>query len=259
MSALIGLSLGTATGISLAIFSTPANASISLNDLNQVHFIGNEAPVSASTRSDASTSANTGVSHSVTNQAQQTTPTETLASASQPGIGASDETGTRTASGDSSTIARVKTEHSPATENSSPAKIPTVDDDEAPIHPAAPAERLPLKRPVAHPVTKPPRVVLAGDSIDESAIVEEAAVSLDGDAKPAVFYSEGDLTIVDFDSAKGTIETIDGKTFVLGLTISSADATGWEDYRSNVHYRCSQDGSCTLTRSGVVAPNARMI
>jgi hypothetical protein len=257
MSALIGISLGSATGISLAIFSTPASASISMNDLQQVHFIGNETPVSASTRTSATS--NPTASPNPTANAQTGSPAQNTADASEGSTGTSNTGSTRNAADDTSTIPPAKVEHSPATENSR-TKIPVVDDDEAPIHSATPAERLPLKRPVAHPLTKPPRVVLASDGLSESAAtIDEASTSLDGDARPAVFYSEGDLTITDYNAANGTIETIDGRTFVLGLTVSTADATGWEDYRSSIHYRCSQDGSCTLTRSGVVAPNARLI
>jgi hypothetical protein len=256
MSALIGLSLGAATGLSLAMVSTPASASIAVNDLSQVRFIGNETPVSASTRSSGSSSPSS--SQSTSANAQPHATSQAVATASQPGTGESNGGSAQPAADDTSTNRAGKAEHSPAT-GSSPAKIPAVDENEAPLHPAAPAEALPSRRPVAHPVTKSPRVVLASEQVDESTSIEDESASLDGEGKPPTFYSEGDLTIADYDAANGTIQTLDGKTFVLGLTISSADATGWEDYRSSIHYRCSQEGSCTLTRSGVVAPNARMI
>ncbi|HZP05970.1 MAG TPA: hypothetical protein VFB43_13800 [Terracidiphilus sp.] len=86
-----------------------------------------------------------------------------------------------------------------------------------------------------------------------------APISLDSGAKPQVFYSEGDVTVADYNAAGDTIETVDGKTFVVGATVSASTATSWDDYRANVHYRCDQNGHCTLSRNGVIALNARQI
>ncbi|HVN93657.1 MAG TPA: hypothetical protein VMT38_08175 [Terracidiphilus sp.] len=83
-------------------------------------------------------------------------------------------------------------------------------------------------------------------------------LSMDAPA-PAKLYTEGDLTVEDFNASTGTVETSDGKTFVLGTTVASANAATWESYRSEVHYRCDQNGSCMLMRAGVVAPDARLI
>ncbi|HEY1803299.1 MAG TPA: hypothetical protein VGG45_02355 [Terracidiphilus sp.] len=76
---------------------------------------------------------------------------------------------------------------------------------------------------------------------------------------PASLYTEGELTVSEFNASTGTIETSDGKTFVLGTTVAAGNATSWETYRSDLHYRCDQNGSCVLMRAGVVAPNARLI
>lgn len=85
-------------------------------------------------------------------------------------------------------------------------------------------------------------------------------VSLDDVVGPVtVFYSEGDVTVVDYDATLDTILTNDGRTFVLGPTVAMSSAASWNDYRDNVHYRCDQGGKCTLTRSGVVALNAKLI
>ncbi len=84
-------------------------------------------------------------------------------------------------------------------------------------------------------------------------------VSLDSGFKPQVFYSEGDATVASYDAAGDTIQTDDGRTFVVGATVSVSTAASWEDYRANVHYRCDQGGKCTLTRAGVIALNARLI
>jgi hypothetical protein len=72
------------------------------------------------------------------------------------------------------------------------------------------------------------------------------------------FVIEGDVTVVDFDASAGTIETHEGKRFVIGTKMAQNNAIPWEDYRSNLHYRCDQAGSCTLMRAGVVVPNARL-
>jgi hypothetical protein len=77
--------------------------------------------------------------------------------------------------------------------------------------------------------------------------------------KPSGVYTEGDFTVADYDAKVGTIQSSDGRTFVVGITIAASNASSWGDYRSNVHYRCSQTGSCTLSGPGVVAPNARLI
>lgn len=89
----------------------------------------------------------------------------------------------------------------------------------------------------------------------------DAPVNLDGGMKPQpqVFYSEGDITVADYNAARDTIVTEDGRTFVIGTTVSVSTATSWDDYRANVHYRCDQNGNCSLTRTGVIALNARMI
>jgi hypothetical protein len=89
----------------------------------------------------------------------------------------------------------------------------------------------------------------------------DAPLNLDGGTKPQVqvFYSEGDISVADYNATRDTIETEDGRTFVIGPTVSVSTATSWDDYRANVHYRCDQNGNCSLSRTGVIALNARMI
>lgn len=76
---------------------------------------------------------------------------------------------------------------------------------------------------------------------------------------PANLYTEGVLTVTDYSASTGEIQTSDGKTFALGTTVAAGNATSWESYRSDVHYRCDQNGSCVLMRAGVVAPSAKLI
>jgi hypothetical protein len=88
--------------------------------------------------------------------------------------------------------------------------------------------------------------------------LKAAQWSLDAPS-PANIYTEGNLTVSEYDATTGTVETSDGRTFVLGTTVASSTAASWETYRSGVHYRCDQNGSCVLMRAGVVAPDARLI
>lgn len=82
--------------------------------------------------------------------------------------------------------------------------------------------------------------------------------SLDTPAS-ASLYTEGELTVSDYNASTRTVQTSDGKAFVLGTTVAAGNATSWETYRSDLHYRCDQNGSCVLMRAGVVAPDARLI
>jgi hypothetical protein len=91
------------------------------------------------------------------------------------------------------------------------------------------------------------------------AVAAAQPLGADSGLKSQVFYSEGDATVTSYDAAGDTIATDDGRTFVIGTTVSVSSATSWDDYRANVHYRCDQNGNCTLTRSGVIALNAKLI
>jgi hypothetical protein len=73
------------------------------------------------------------------------------------------------------------------------------------------------------------------------------------------FFSEGDATVADFDASKGTIETYEGRTFVLGATAAASAPESLQDSGSSVHYRCDQSGSCTLSQAGQIMQNVRMM
>ncbi len=90
-------------------------------------------------------------------------------------------------------------------------------------------------------------------------IEADEPLNLKDEIKSSNFYIEGDLNVVDYDATAGTIETSDGRTFVVGITVAASNAAPWDEYRSNLHYRCSRTGSCALSRAGAVAPNARLI
>jgi hypothetical protein len=137
-----------------------------------------------------------------------------------------------------------------------PGKNPTAEKDLS--LPVAPNEAQPRKRP-AHPVRVQPRTVLASaPEVIPPPMDDEQLVSA-GETKSPGFYSEGDLTVADYNATAGTIQTTDGRTFVLGTTVQASNSTSWDDVNSSVHYRCDQEGSCTLERAGAVAPNAKVI
>jgi len=69
---------------------------------------------------------------------------------------------------------------------------------------------------------------------------------------PFVLAMEGDATVASYDVAAGTIGTYEGNTFVLDKTGNSS-AIPWEDFPFNVHYRCDQNGNCTMIRHGATA------
>jgi len=73
------------------------------------------------------------------------------------------------------------------------------------------------------------------------------------------FLSEGDFTVADFDASTGRIESYQGTTFVLGATTAASAAASLEDSGTSVHYRCDQNGSCTLYRAGLVMQNVRLM
>ena len=115
-----------------------------------------------------------------------------------------------------------------------------------------------VARPVAVSVAQPVQHGLASSAAAPTDL-DTAQSGLDAAAKPAALYTEGDLTVADFDATDGTLQSSDGRTFVLGTTVAASYAASWDSYHSLVHYRCDQAGSCVLMRAGAVAPNARLI
>lgn len=108
------------------------------------------------------------------------------------------------------------------------------------------------------PATKPERHEASAAQSAVPSLMNSAQWSLDA-APQASLYTEGYLTVSDYDASTGTVQTSDGRTFVLGTTVAAGNATSWETYRSDIRYRCDENGSCVLMRAGVVAPNARLI
>ncbi len=73
------------------------------------------------------------------------------------------------------------------------------------------------------------------------------------------FFSEGDVTVADFNAITGTIESYEGRTFVIGASAAASAAASLEDSGSSIHYRCDQSGNCTLMRAGLIMQNVKLL
>jgi hypothetical protein len=71
------------------------------------------------------------------------------------------------------------------------------------------------------------------------------------------FSIEADDAIVDYDAAKGIIQTKYGKTFFVKKSAEVIDSR-WQDYPVSIHYKCDRSLTCTLMHSGAGALRARM-
>jgi hypothetical protein len=92
---------------------------------------------------------------------------------------------------------------------------------------------------------KPAAPVLAPAAAPAVAPAELAADT----QKPAAFHFEieGDDEIVDFDANQKSLETSAGKTFFVNETLVASNVANWLDEQANVHYRCDETSSCTLS------------
>jgi hypothetical protein len=236
----LGVSLGTVIGVSIAFLTTPSGASATSTDSAQASTTGTEPGVTPSTTTGAEEGSHPAAFVPVVAVIRQPTANAGGSAAGWAGTGFS------------STNQTVKANPSSAARITQDKKLAMM---------RRPKLRfVGVRRRSVKPVAKPSaEQSLAGDPEVTPITLSDAQMSLDDDAKPSGFYSEGDLTVADYDATAGTIQTDDGRTFALGTTVSASNATPWEDYRANVHYRCGQDGSCVLVRAGVIASSARLI
>ena len=235
----LGVALGTLTGVGMAFILVPAGASAAANDL---------AP---------------------TAQVSQASPRSTLAE--QTSQSAQPAAIMRVAEHESNSNVNVSRARAHST-SSAPSKS-TMDEgqsNEKQLEPGNPAAEKDQSLPVtpndaqpskhaAHPVKVQPRTILASAPEVIPSLADDGQLASIDDAKSPGFYSEGDLRVADYDATTGTIQTSDGRTFVLGTTVRVSNATSWDDNNSSIHYRCDQEGTCTLQRPGAVAPNAKVI
>lgn len=98
---------------------------------------------------------------------------------------------------------------------------------------------------------------------------EEAAQALEAAtphkrkaAKPApntvLYYIEGDDAIVDFDPSSGNIATRSRKMFSIERGSAEAAVLKGSDLPLRIHYRCDQNGSCSLMTHGAGILHARL-
>jgi hypothetical protein len=240
--AAMGVSLGTLAGVATAFVSVPMASAAAVTD-------SNSAPVQMAALAAPTAPAPAASTSSASNQAS------TQPAAVEPAT--ADPVEVEPVAVDPQVHRAIKVEDAPAAEGAR-AKTPSVDKTSTPE--TDPAETQPAKH-LAHPVTRPLRTEVAAAPevqpeqiemvIDQPAPVEEA--------KSSTFYSEGDITVENYDAALGTIETTDGRTFELGETVTTGNTVAWDQYRANVHYRCEQGGSCVLQREGAVTVNSKQI
>lgn len=234
--ATMGASLGTLSGLGIALLSEPA---------------GGQATVTASSSVGSALAHRESTLFASVAAAEISRPAAAAHDSNQPAAEPSDSARSRTRSGSSEANHRLKVESSPASQDDG-SEAPAVERKPAPR--TAPRER----RSLTHPFDRTGRPELAGAATATPAEIYEQ-LSLDDDANTSAFSSEGDLTVVDYDAKAGTIESSDGRMFVVGTTVSESNATSWDDYRSDVHYRCTSTGRCTLVRPGAVATDAKII
>jgi hypothetical protein len=238
----LGVSVGSATGLTLAL----VNASYR-----------SVAASSNSRQASAAPSANLAANSSPAQTAQPTAPA--------PPIAASSTLAANTASNPTIELrpaklnpATLSTERSASAPSKVEVALNTTPDALKPATFKLEGKTYHVAKMMFLPFAKPaPQEPTAAEPSVPTAL-NSAQLSLDTPA-PASLYTEGVLTVSDYSASTGTIQTSDGRSFALGTTVAAGNATSWESYRSDVHYRCDQNGSCVLMRAGVVAPDAKLI
>jgi len=239
----IAASVGTATGITLAMFNAP----------NGVVEASSSSVQASSTR--AKTETKLAVNAKPALNIQPTLVTGLNASPSQP------VADTKHLASKAANLRRSTSSRALKAQSSSAAQTAFNNPPDA-IRPATfklAGKEWPVAQLISMPVAQPVRHQPASAPLTASTPLDPTLSSLDKPAKPAIRYIEGDLTIAAYDAMTGTVQASDGRTFILGTSVATGSASSWVEYRSGVHYRCDQGGSCLLMRAGAVAPNARLI
>lgn len=109
--------------------------------------------------------------------------------------------------------------------------------------PLEPSSIKPVSAP-AIPVTQP--------------MVPQLAETTSAAPQPFQFAVEGDDEIVDVNASQRSIQTTAGKVFLVREQLASADGDGVLDELANIHYRCDQSASCTLSLSDATVLHATL-
>lgn len=239
----IAASVGTATGITLAMANAP----------NGVVEASSGSVQSSSTRAEAETNLAVNSNVAPIDQTAVTAPLATSPSQPVSGTGhfASKAANPRLSTANPAVKAQPSPEGRVASNNPPDAVKPATF--------RLAGKEWPVARPMPIPVSEPVRHQVASAAVAAPTALNPTLSSIDHAAKPAIRYIEGDLTIAAYDAMTGTLQTSDGRTFILGTSVAAGNVTSWDEYRSGVHYRCDQGGSCMLMRAGAVAPSARLI
>lgn len=72
------------------------------------------------------------------------------------------------------------------------------------------------------------------------------------------FFIEGDDAIVDFDASNGNITSRGRKLFSIDRTGAEATLLKGADFPMRIHYRCDQNGNCSLMSQGAGVLHARL-
>jgi len=76
--------------------------------------------------------------------------------------------------------------------------------------------------------------------------------------QPETFLMAGDDSIVEYDTAAGSIETRTGKIFSIDKTGTAARVIAGYDLPVRIHYSCDQNAACTLTQGSSMAVHAHL-
>jgi len=97
---------------------------------------------------------------------------------------------------------------------------------------------------------------------EENRVYETASAHKPRIAKPAPntvqFFIEGDDSIVDFDPSNGNIVSRGRKLFSIDKSGAEAALLRGSDLPMRIHYRCDQNGSCSLMSLGAGVLHARL-
>jgi hypothetical protein len=139
----------------------------------------------------------------------------------------------------------------------SPVKVPARLESVAAVSaPAALPPVAPVNRPAA------PLTAVAADApeaVAVTALVDAPALPVVAQPTPVFTYQiEGDDEIVEVDAVQKSIETSAGKTFFVQGSLMASDGNTSVDTQTNVHYRCDQNSSCTLSLADATVLHATM-
>jgi hypothetical protein len=137
---------------------------------------------------------------------------------------------------------------------------------------SAPRARSAVRTPVSHPLVAALKTpVLPAKAPEKAPAIAEAPVlaatpdqstlarATVAHAPAAFTYAiEGDDEIVDVDAAQKSIQTTAGKTFVVEETLAANNGDGVLDELANIHYRCNQNASCTLSLADATVLHATL-